>query len=82
MTKNKSVKKKCEYDCHVLCQRVLGILPNKVASHFLRGDFVWQNAYLAKRSTKNGRKSDARGKNVTKSVTCRQALCYMGVTKM
>ena len=39
-TKNKSVKKKCEYDCHVLCQRVLGILPNKVASHFLRGDFV------------------------------------------
>ena len=40
MTENKSVKKKCEYDCHVLCQRVLGILPNKVASQFLRGDFV------------------------------------------
>ena len=40
MKVNKSAKKKCEYDCHVLCQRVLGILPNKVASHFIRGDFV------------------------------------------
>ena len=40
MRKNKSVIKKCKYLCHVLCQRVLGILPNKVASHFLRGDFV------------------------------------------
>ena len=71
MKVNNSAKKKCEYDCHVLCQRVLGILPNKVASHFLRGDFVWQNAYLAKRSTKNGGKSVTKGKNVTKPVTRR-----------
>lgn len=40
MKENKSVMKKCKYLCHVLCQRVLGILPNKVASHFLRGDYV------------------------------------------
>ena len=40
MKVNKSAKKKSECDCYVLCQRVLGILPNKVASHFLRGDFV------------------------------------------
>lgn len=40
MKENKSVMEKCKYLCHVLCQRVLGILHNKVASHFLRGDFV------------------------------------------
>lgn len=52
MMNYKSINRKCEYNCHVFSSRVLGILPNKVASHFLRGDFVWQNAYLAKKVQK------------------------------
>lgn len=38
---------KCKYLCAVFEKRGIRALPNKSASHFLSGDFVLQNAYLA-----------------------------------
>ena len=38
---------KCKCLCAVFEKRGIRELPNKSASHFLSGDFVLQNAYLA-----------------------------------
>lgn len=37
----------CKNLCGVFTKRGIRALPNKSASHFLSGDFVLQNAYLA-----------------------------------
>ncbi len=43
----KCVSENCIYVCVVSVKRGIRVLPNKMASHFLSGVFVLQNAYLA-----------------------------------
>lgn len=43
----KCASENCIYVCAVSVKRGIRVLPNKMASHFLSGVFVLQNAYLA-----------------------------------
>ena len=43
----KGIYENCMTVCAVYVRRGIRVIPNKMASHFLSGVFVLQNAYLA-----------------------------------